>query len=93
MFVGCAGDDDERRTVIGRFSRIEGDYVILEAGTSEIRVEHRGLDSYQTKYIMVTGFMRGDVLAEESTQRVEDDFDCGLYARLAALSPGFPEIF
>jgi len=94
MFVECAGEqDDERRSVIGKFSRIEGDYIILETGTSEIRVEHRGLDSYQTKYVMVTGFVRDNILVEESTHRVEDSFNYDLYARLVSISSKFPEMF
>lgn len=94
MFIdSVTNQDEERMTVVGRFSRIDGDYIILKTGASEIKVEHKGLDNYRTKYIMVTGFIRDGVFVEESTQHVEDDFDYDLYARLSKLNSRFPDIF
>lgn len=94
MFIeSLRGQDTEKVTVIGQFVRIEEPYVILNVGGTDTKVEHRGLDGYRTKYVMVSGTVQDGILVEDSTQAVEDGFDYAAYARLAAVCKHYPLLF
>lgn len=86
-------DQLEKITLIGEFVKVEGQNVILRIDNTLISVQHNGLENYKTKFIMVTGKFENNVLIEEKTQKVDDDFDYKAYLRLAKISQNYPEIF
>lgn len=94
MFVTTLdGHEGSQVTVIGAFERIDGNYVILRTVDSQIKVEHKGLGNYKSKYVLVSGVVSDATLVEEYTHAVEDDFNCNTYDKLVAVSRTFPEIF
>lgn len=94
MFVSnLEGKENERVTVIGQFLRITDSHVILKVDNKEMPIEHKSLDSYKTKFVMVTGIVVNKVLVEESSHPIEDDFDHVNYARLVKLNVRYAPVF
>lgn len=94
MFITSLKNQEENDvSVIGQFKGIDGSHFILETADSVVKVEPQGLDSYRTKYIMVSGTVQDGVLIEKSAQAVEDDFNYALYTQLASVNANFPDMF
>ena len=79
-------EDGERVSFIGQFVRTDGNNVVLQHANKEVLVEHKGLDSYKSKNLLVSGTIYNGVLLEEFVYPVDDDFNFAAYSRLAAVS-------
>jgi len=87
------GQDADSVTAIGTFARSENGYVILNTDGHEIKIEHCGLENYQSKAIAVTGSLCRGVLMEEKVYNVEDDFNFESYSRLLRVSRKYQNVF
>ena len=94
MFIHSPNSTDGSRVVIiGEFQRIDGQYVILKVNNNEIKVEHKGLDNYRTKYILVSGIIQNGIVTEQYTKKVEDDFNFNNFCEFSKLNSKYPELF
>ncbi|KAI4292989.1 hypothetical protein PAPHI01_2263 [Pancytospora philotis] len=94
MFVSNFDDcEGQNVSLVGTFVRIDGNYVILKTPDAEIKVEHKGLGNYKSKYVLVSGTATNGVLVEDAVHCLEDDFNYSLYCRFAKASAGYPEVF
>jgi hypothetical protein len=97
MFLTSTSDNfnnfNGRVSVLGEFVKIEGNQVILRLSKGQISVTPKGIESYKTKYVLVTGTVENNILIEEHVQRIEEDFNFELFNRLAKQIVKYTEIF
>lgn len=93
FFADVSGSYDGKVSVIGEFSRMDGDHIILKVGGGTVKIQHNGLDSYKTRYALVNGYFEDGILMEQSVQKIDDGFDFPTFLRLAKISSKYPEVF
>lgn len=93
FFTDASKSYDGRVAVMGEFSKVDGDHVILKVEGNALKIQHNGLDNYKTRYVLVNGYMENGILVEESAQKIDDEFDWSAFSRLATISSKYPEIF
>jgi hypothetical protein len=85
--------EGKRATVIGKFDRLVEDMLILKCGSSEVHVQHKGLDSYKTAFVRVSGAVENGILVEDDVHPIGDEFDYDLYSKFVGVSASYPGIF
>lgn len=82
-----------RVTLIGEFVKIEKGNIIIRSSNELFTVVPKNLDNFKSKFLLVVGELRDNLLYEEHVKEIAEGFDVNSFQRLAKVSLKYPELF